>query len=160
MDGASQKTKEKWHTKDFNLEDSWGKEPDTLKLPTVGACFGIHPICASRISRQPRGFRLRGVQRMLIVMYSYIMSKQSVHVWPTKGTHMHVLWVMSPNSGLAQELFSYRLKPEIYMQIFCKAIESVLSQIHPSASSSSLPTTHACASLWSATRARIACSLL
>ena len=47
---------------------------------------------------------------MLIVMYSYIMSKQSVHVWPTKGTHMHVLWVISPNSGLAQALSSSSLK--------------------------------------------------
>ena len=38
------------------------------------------------------------------------MSKQSVYVRPTKGAYAHVLWVMSPNSGLAQELEVIDLK--------------------------------------------------
>ena len=44
-----------------------------------------------------------GVQRYL--MYINVMSKQSVYVRPTKGAYAHVLWMMSPNSGLAQDCF-------------------------------------------------------
>ena len=65
-------------------------------------CFGNVSNLCSRFSRQPRGFRPRGVQGILIVLFSFIsMSKRSVHVCPTKGVRTYVSWEQEPmHSGV------------------------------------------------------------
>ena len=53
------------------------------------------------------------------------MGKQYVHVWPTKGTHMHVLWVIS-NELNALQTCIWLKTDSIAFQKICNILSRVV----------------------------------